>query len=72
MASVRLKGILDKFVSTPALVRALKPAGTLRIKDAGNQVVEIQYIRHPAFIEFIGADETMKMKIPDRYVKPQK
>ena len=71
MASVRLQRVLDKFVSTPALVRKLKPSGVFKIRDAGGQTVEIEYRKTQAgYIDFINADETIRLKIPDRIVKP--
>ena len=71
MASVKLQRVLDKFVSTPALVRKLKQSGVIRIKDAAGQAVEISYVKTQAgYIDFANADETLSLKIPDRYVKP--
>ena len=71
MASVRLQGVLDKLVSTPKLVRKMKPSGVLRVKDAGGQVVEVKYQKTQAgYVEFIDADETIRLKIPDHVVRP--
>jgi hypothetical protein len=72
MASVRLQRVLDKFVSTPALVRRLSKSGMLRIIDAEGQAVEVKYEKTQAgYIDFSNVDETLRMKIPDRYVKPE-
>lgn len=62
---VSLQKVLDRYVSTPALVRKMKPSGVLKITDGGGQVLRIEYEKHPAFIEFKAPDETIQLKVPD-------
>ena len=69
---VRLAKVLDKIVASPVLVRKLKgQSGIFRIKDANGQTVEVNFERTQAgYINFVCDDETLKLRIPDRYVKP--
>jgi hypothetical protein len=71
MASVPLQNVLDKLISTPALVRKLKKSGVLKVKDKTGQTVKVDYVKTAAgYVEFSGADETIRIKVPANPVRP--
>jgi|GEM_PF-4683103 len=59
-----LESLLDRIVSTPALVRKLKPRGTLKVKDANGQLIEVPYEKTAAgYVNFSAVDESIQVQI---------
>ena len=62
---IPLSRVLDRLVSTPALIRKLPDKGVVKVKDGRVKIVEISFEKTQAgYINFSNADETLQLKIP--------